>query len=622
VEFAHDLILLGAGMIVLSILAGLVSTRFGAPLLLVFLGLGMLAGEDGPGGIDFDDFGAAYLVGSIALAIILFDGGLRTSRADMRLALAPAAALATVGVVVTAAVTGLAAMWLLDVGGLEGFLVGSLVASTDAAAVFFLLHQRGLRLRDRTRATLEVEAGLNDPMAIFLTITCVDLLTLQTAAAWTTDLQILVGRFALETAGGILVGIGGGAALLFLINRLNIAQGLYPVLAVAGALTLFAGAQQIGASGFLAVYLAGYVVGSRRHRATQMIHRFHDGLAWLAQIAMFLILGLLVDPSELVPTLAASLGVAVVLIFVARPLATALCLVPLRFEAREIGFISWVGLRGAVPIYLGTIPILSGVAGAEIFFTVVFAVVIASLAVQGWTLALAGRRFGVVLPPRPDAPARVDIDLPGTSGPGMAAYTVQQTSLALRRPLARLPLPPGAGIVSVVRDGIIRPVASLERLSPGDYVLLVAAPEQIAALDFLFGGKPDTDDSRVDALLLGEFMFPADANLGAIADTYGFRAPAIDRDGPVGAFLTTYIPGKLRRGRRLRIGNVELIVREVIGGVIAQVGLEVEPDEHSRHRFDPIRIWAKAGARTALAAWAATTRKGMDAAARALTRTR
>ena len=626
-EFAHDLILLGAGMIVLSILAGLVSTRFGAPLLLVFLGLGMLAGEDGPGGIDFDDFGASYLVGSIALAIILFDGGLRTSRADMRLALAPSAALATVGVVVTAGVTGLAAMWLLDVAWLEGFLVGSLVASTDAAAVFFLLHQRGLRLRDRVRATLEVEAGLNDPMAIFLTITCVELLTMQTGAAWTTDVQVLVGRFALETAGGILAGLGGGLALLFVINRIGIAQGLYPVLAVAGALTLFAGAQQVGASGFLAVYLAGYVVGSRRHRATQIIHRFHDGLAWLAQIVMFLILGLLVDPSELVPTLVASLGVAAVLIFVARPLAVFACLAPMRFggqrfDAREIGFISWVGLRGAVPIYLGTIPVLTGVIGADVFFTVVFAVVIASLAVQGWTIALAGRRLGVVLPPRPDAPARVDIDLPGAVGADMAAYTVQPTSLVLRRPIARLPLPQGAGIVSVVRDGAIRPVASLERLSPGDYVLLVAAAEQLPALDFLFGGKPDTADSRVDALLLGEFVFPADANLGAIADSYGFRVPAIDRDGAVGAFLTTYIPGKLRRGRRLRIGKVELIVREVIGGVIAQVGLEVEPDEASRHRLDPLRIWAKAGARTVLAAWASVSRRGAAAAAKAFSRSR
>ncbi len=540
----------------------------------------------------------------------------------MRLALVQAAALATVGVVVTAGVTGLAAMWLLKVGWLEGFLVGSLVASTDAAAVFFLLHQRGLRLRDRVRATLEVEAGLNDPMAIFLTITCVELLTMQTGTPWTTDVQVLVGRFALERAGGILAGLGGGLALLFLINRIGIAQGLYPVLAVAGALTLFAGAQQVGASGFLAVYLAGYVIGSRRHRATQIIHRFHEGLAWLAQIVMFLILGLLVDPSELVPTLVAALGVAAVLIFVARPLAVIACLAPMRFgaqrfEAREIGFISWVGLRGAVPIYLGTIPVLTGVLGADVFFTVVFAVVIASLAVQGWTIALAGRRLGVVLPPRPDAPARVDIDLPGAVGADMAAYTVQPTSLVLRRPL-----PQSVGIVSVVRDGTIRAVATLERLSPGDYVLLVEPAKQLPALDFLFGGKPDTADSRVDALLLGEFMFPADANLGAIADSYGFRVPAIDRDGAVGAFLATYIPGKPRRGKRLRIGKVELIVREVIGGVIAQVGLEVEPDETSRHRLDPLRIWAKAGARAAVAAWASASRRGAAAAAKAFARSR
>lgn len=614
-EFAAaTMILIGAGLVILSILAGLVSTRFGAPLLLVFLVLGMLAGEDGPGGIQFEDFGAAYLVGSIALAIILFDGGLRTNRAELRTVLWPATVLATIGVVVTATITGAAASWLLDVGWLEGFLVGSLVASTDAAAVFFLLHQRGLRLRDRVRATLEVEAGLNDPMAVFLTVTAVELLAAGPFVWSIGEVQTLLGSVVLALAGGVAIGLGGGFALLSLINRLNIAAGLYPVLAVAGALFLFAGAESVHATGFLAVYLAGYVVGTHRHRATQIINRFHDGLAWLSQIAMFLILGLLVSPSTALPTLAAAIGVAAALIFVARPVAVFLSLPPFRYEVRDTALVAWVGLRGAVPIYLGTIPVLAGLPGAHMFFNVVFAVVIASLAVQGWTIALAGRTLGVLLPPRPDAPARVDIDLPAEVGRDMAAYVVHPSSLALRRPLVRFPLPPGAQIVSIVRDGSVRAPATLERLSPGDYVLLMATPEQLAALGYLFGEKHQAAPGVVDAMLLGEFVFSADAKTGAIADAYGFRVPAIDRDARVGAFLRTYIPGPLRVGRRLRVGSVELIVRELGAGGVVQVGLEVEPEELSRHRLDPTRIAVIAAARIVL-------RRGAELGARALGRT-
>ncbi|MEP1030283.1 MAG: potassium/proton antiporter, partial [Alphaproteobacteria bacterium] len=488
-ELSNHLILIGSALILVSIIAGTLSSRFGAPLLLVFLVLGMLAGEDGPGGLKFNDYDTTYLVGSVALAMILFDGGLRTRWKDFRGVSAPAAVLATAGVLITAAITGVAARFLLGVDWLEGLLIGSIVASTDAAAVFLLLSARAMRLRDRLSSILEAEAGLNDPMAVLLTITCVGLITSTDPSLTLDTATIVAGQFSLQIVGGLLAGLFGGYALLTALNGLSIASGLYPVLAASGALLLFAGAQEIGASGFLAVYIAGLVVGNRRHKATLLINRFHDGLAWLCQIIMFLILGLLITPSSLIPVILPAVAIAAALMFIARPVAVGLSLAAFRYPPREIAFVSWVGLRGAVPIFLGTIPVIAGVDNAETYFGVVYVVVMASLIVQGWSVNAVGRRLGVLLAPRPAQPPRVEIDLPSDLGKDMTAYTVQARSMALRRDLARLPLPENIDVVSIIRDGILRTPADLERLAPGDDVILLAPPDQTAALDRLFGAR-------------------------------------------------------------------------------------------------------------------------------------
>jgi cell volume regulation protein A len=383
VEASHQLILLGSALVLLSIFAGLFSARFGAPLLLVFLGLGMLAGAEGPGGILFRDFHAAYLIGSIGLAIILFDGGLRTDPDDFRRALWPSLALATIGVIITAAVVGAAAALLFT----TSWTGGAIVAPTDVAAVSALLHLRRLELRARVAAILEVESGINDPISVLLTVLLVDLLLAPAPVAGSRIAALL----AQEVAGGAVFGIGGGYLLLALINRLEATSGLYPILALAGATALFGAAQTVGASGFLAVYLAGLILGSHRHRATQVINQAFDAFAWLSQIVLFLMLGLLVTPRALVPTLGPSLVVAAVLMLVARPLAVVLCLFPFRCASREIAFISWVGLRGAVPIFLAIIPVLAGLADAATFFGVTFIIVLTSLIVQGWTVATAAR---------------------------------------------------------------------------------------------------------------------------------------------------------------------------------------------------------------------------------------
>jgi cell volume regulation protein A len=411
VELANQLILLGAFLLLLSILVGLVSSRIGAPLLLAFLALGIFFGEDGPGGIFFENYFAAYTIGSMALAIILFDGGLRTSFSNFRAAAWPSFLLATVGVALTAALTAVAAQLLLGLGWIESLLLGSIGASTDAAAVFFLLNTHGLEVKPRVRALLEVESAINDPMAVFLTISCVQLLVSDPsdAPSWW-----LATDFIVQIIGGAALGMGVGFVLVGLINRLDLAGGLYPVLAMAVALFTFGGAQVLGTSGFMAVYFAGLVAGNRRHRAAQLIERFHDGLAWLAQMVMFVMLGLLVTPSDLLPVLIPAMLIAVFLVLLARPLAVVLCLLPFRFAWNEHAFVGWVGLRGAVAIFLGTIPVLAGLENADIYFEVAFVVVIGSLLVQGWTLTPAARLLDLELPSLPKTPARVEVDLPAS----------------------------------------------------------------------------------------------------------------------------------------------------------------------------------------------------------------
>jgi len=400
-----NVFLLVAGTLVFaSVVAGLFSARAGLSFLVVFLVVGMLAGEDGPGGITFDNVQLSLWVGSSALGVILLDGGLRTRLSTFRTGLRPAAWLATVGVIVTAAITGLAASLLLQLPLPLGMLVGAIVGSTDAAAVFALLKSAGLRVSERLSSTLEIESGLNDPMAVFLVLTLSMALSQPAGldagtVAWMFAQQALVGA-----AAGLVVGIAVGA----LLQRLPLgstADGLAGLLLLSSGIAVFGGAGWLGGSGFLAVYLFGLLVA---HRAPQVVERSlaaMDGFAWLSQALLFLLLGLLVTPRLLVDTLLPALGIAAVLMLVARPLAVALCLMPLRFTRGEIGFISWVGLRGAVPVVLALFPLLAGVPKARELFEVAFVVVLASLILQGTTMARAAHFFGVNLPDAEDEPA-------------------------------------------------------------------------------------------------------------------------------------------------------------------------------------------------------------------------
>ncbi|MBN2887388.1 MAG: potassium/proton antiporter, partial [Chromatiaceae bacterium] len=408
-ELTNQIILIGSLVFFASVLAGVVTSRIGAPLLLVFLLIGMLLGEQGLGGIVFHDIQLAHLVGSLALALILFDGGLVTPARQFRVGLGPALVLATLGVLLTSGLTGLFAAWWLDLHWMEGLLLGAIVGSTDAAAVFSLLHASGLELKQRVGATLEIESGTNDPMAVFLTIALIELLA---SAAPYPGLMVLV-EFARQMGLGAALGVAGGLGLVALVNRLNMAPGLYPLALMAGGLSLFGLTSVLGGSGFLAIYLAGLVIGNRPLQFSQHIKRFHDGIARLAQIGMFLMLGLLVTPSHLLAVAPAALLVAAVLILIARPLAVMLCLLPFRFPWREQVFIGWVGLRGAVPIVLALFPLLAGLEHASIYFDIVFFVVLVSLLVQGWTLATAARLLRLEVPPTTHVVQRVELEIPG-----------------------------------------------------------------------------------------------------------------------------------------------------------------------------------------------------------------
>ncbi len=398
-DFVNLPLLAAAALVFVSVLAGLFSARIGFSFLLVFLLAGVLAGVDGIGGLQFDDARISFWVGNVALAVILLDGGLRTAYATFRTGLRPASVLATVGVVICAGVTAVAGVLLVGLDWGTALLLGAIVGSTDAAAVFALLTRSGVTLNERVAATLEIESGVNDPMAVYLTLAFIAVLAAPpgAASAWAGMAPAFVQQFGWGTATGVASGFAV-AELLKRVAARDAGGGILALLVGAAGLSVFAATGWLGGSGFLAVYLFGLIVGNRASLEVAPTLAAMDGYAWLAQAGMFLLLGLLVTPSTMTATLLPGLGVALVLIFVARPVAVWLCLLPFRFTPRETWFIAWVGLRGAVPIVLALFPLLAGTPQAGLLFNIAFVVVLASLLTQGTTIALAARKLGVALP--------------------------------------------------------------------------------------------------------------------------------------------------------------------------------------------------------------------------------
>src|SRR5271168_2196394 len=556
-------IMFGALLVLAGILSSLVALRFGAPLLLVFLLVGMLAGESGPGGIAFDDVNTTYLVGSVALALILFDGGLRTRLATFRSVIAPSLVLATIGVLLTAALTAPAAHYLLGFGWVESLLVGAVISSTDAAAVFLLIHSRGLRLRPRVGATLEIESATNDPFAIFLTIVLVGV-QLRGGESWISVLDEL----AIEVVGGAVLGFIGGRAIVMALNRLSLPQGLHAPLVATGALVVFALAQVFHASG----YLAGLVVGNRPTRAHNAVIVFLDAATWLAQIVMFVLLGLLAWPERLLDHAAPALAVAATLMFFARPVTVFLCLTPFRFSWREKAFVSWVGLRGAVGIFLASIPLLVGLPNALVFFDIGFVVVLVSLLVQGWTIAVAAQKLHIALPRSDPAPRRVELDLPGQLEQELVGYSVGPNNPYLRRRLS----PSWAKLMLVVRDEHVLTATEADGIREGDYAYFLAPPEKAQALDRFFVDMPPPP--APDLRLLGDFFVSGDVSLGTLGEIYGLSIAPEDEDTTLADWFGTHLHHKAKVGDRLALGAIHLVVDAVAKGRVTTVGLDLADD--------------------------------------------
>ncbi|WP_411815962.1 potassium/proton antiporter [Hyphococcus sp. DH-69] len=568
-------ILIGAGLVILSTLTSLVSQRIGAPLLLVFLGIGLLAGQDGLLGIQFNSGGTAYFIGSLALAIILFDSGFETPLRSYRLAAAPALTLATLGVVLTAGLIGVAAHFLFGVSWVEGFLLGSIVASTDAAAVFFLLRVGGLKLRDKVKATLEVESGANDPMAIFLTAMFVELAAAQNNPDFGFNLGF-IWAFIEQIGLGLVIGVIGGAAVAALLNRLrSLDAGLFPIAGLSTALVVFAASGLLGGSGFLSAYVAGVVAGNRRVIFPQRIRRFQVGMTWLAQIGMFLTLGLLATPSEFGAIILPAIALAIVLIFFARPIAVWLCLLPFKFKWREKLFVGWVGLRGAVSIMLAILPGLGGVQNGETFFNIVFVMVLASLLIQGWTISFAAHLLNMLRPHGPGLLDRIELELPGDAELELVSYRIHpESSVAIGERVPRWARP-----VLIMRGSRTYSIHNIGHLKADDRVYLFASPRQLDILDKIYASPADPENPS----LYGDFVFDGDIKVSDIAQQYGIQTVDLESDETVGQYLEREFSGEPVVGDRLSVGNVDLVVTAVLDDMrVEKVGLIVDPESIER----------------------------------------
>ena len=471
------LLLVGA-VLAASIVVALGASRTGVPTLVAFLALGMLLGSDGPGGIDFSDEELARTVGVVCLAAILFEGGLSTSWRRLRQVAVPAALLSTVGVAVTAVLTGAAAYALFDLSRLEAVLLGAVVSSTDAAAVFATL--RYTNISRRLARTLEAETGGNDPMAIALTIGLIE--WIETRGYGFPDLAFLVVR---QLALGLVVGVVLGGAAMWAFARLPPSIGAFaPVASVAAAAVSFGAADVIGGSGFLAVYLVGLAVGSTPSRYRRQLVAFHEGLAFLAQVAMFVVLGLLVFPHDLPSVALPGLALAALLALLIRPAAVWTSTALSDFTTQERALLGWAGLRGAVPIVLGTIVLSSGIGSGETIFNAVFFVVVVSALVQGTTLEPVARRLGLVTPGPAVVPAPIEVDALGSLE--LVDFAVAGSHSIAGAAVRELGLPRSALVAVVARDGATIPPRGSTVIQPGDRLFVLAPRSMRPALEDVF----------------------------------------------------------------------------------------------------------------------------------------
>jgi len=483
-NYPIEYILFGASLLLLlSIIASKVASIIRVPALIIFILVGMAAGSEGPGGIEFDDAWVAQFLGVIALAFIIFSGGLHSSWKSVSPVLWTGVSLSTIGVFLTAILVGLFVYYLLDFSILMALLLGAIVSSTDAAAVFSVMSSSGTKLKGSLKDLLEFESASNDPMAVILTLGFIHLITNPEASIWSMVL-LLIQQMVL----GIVIGLIMGKAIVFTVNRLRLNfEGLYPVLTLALVIFTYGLTASIGGSGFLAVYIAGLILGGSDFIHKQSLTRFHDGLAWLMQITMFLILGLLVFPSRLFPIIVSGILISLFLIIIARPIGVFISLPFGKNSLKEKTFISWVGLRGAVPIILATFPLLAGVPKADILFNIVFFIVITSVLIQGTTIALAAKLLGVNAPETKTKTEHVEFEFHYDENSQKIELVIPQNSEAIGKQLVELGLPESAIIILIKREDKSIVPRGGTIIEPQDKLLILAENDDLPKIKSIFG---------------------------------------------------------------------------------------------------------------------------------------
>ncbi|TVQ76546.1 MAG: potassium/proton antiporter [Flavobacteriales bacterium] len=470
----ENILLIGSLMMFISIVAGKTSYRFGVPTLLLFLGIGMLFGSDGIGGIQFNDPKVAQLIGIVSLNFILFSGGLDTDWKSVRPVLKEGIALSTVGVLFTAVSLGLVIKWLTDFSIYESLLLGSIVSSTDAAAVFSILRSKSLGLRTNLRPTLELESGSNDPMAYVLTIAFLSLVVNQDQSFWS-----IIPFFLMQMLIGAAAGFAFGRLSKYVINYIRLDfEGLYPVLVIALMFITFSITDFVGGNGFLAIYICSVYLGNQNLIHKRTIMKVYDGLAWMMQIVLFLTLGLLVFPSDIIPVLGIGLVISLALIFVARPIGVFLSLLPFKMRLQRRFYISWVGLRGAVPIVFATYPLLAGIDKANMMFHIVFFISVTSILIQGTTLSIVAKWFGVAAPEEKQSASDIEKFLYDLPKAVMKEIEILSDCKSVGKSIVELEFPKNAIIAIIKRNESFLTPKGTTIIQPGDKLYVLSENEE------------------------------------------------------------------------------------------------------------------------------------------------